>query len=332
MSSNKIRKSINKPEDFFDFRSTIRVQNIKVMPNELKATIKDNKLYLEVERQKNDLFQIEDIFIKKLLRWFYANTEIVQLLSIEAKAHVVNDLLSVIYRKGQKYSDNFVKLRVEDESVYSILAKNYVTVEDTEFYEVIKDFGITFVEHDPYITRFISDIRLQTEAVVGDRMGYAMHFTNSQTGFGALTSSVYVFRYTCRNGAVAIKERNSIFYHGPEAFRKFRDSIRGFESFFNEIVPEFDRGLIKARTIKYEKKMHPIVQNLIGPALPVLETKEMMRALERCTNLWEIYDHLTTSAKNMVIYKKFLLQEAAGNIIYRLVRNAEDEDDLDQLF
>lgn len=321
-----------RPEEFFEYRSKIDVQNIEVAPNALKAIIKENKLFLEVERQKNDLFRIEEIFIKKLFRWFYTNTEMVSLLSIEAKAQVVNDLLSTIYRRGQKYPDNFVKLRVEDGSVYSILAKNYVTVEDIEFYDVVKDFGITVVEYDPYITRFISDIRLQTEAVIGDRMGYALQFTNSQTGFGALSSSIFVFRYTCRNGAFATRGSKSIFYHGTGAFNQFRASIIGVDDFLNDIVPVFDRGLIKARTVEYEKKLHPIVKNLIGPALSVFETKEMMRELERCKNLWEIYDYLTTRAKSMGIYTKYLLQEAAGNIISRLVRKAEDEDDLDRLF
>ncbi|MCK6605283.1 MAG: hypothetical protein L6Q59_10340 [Ignavibacteriaceae bacterium] len=315
-----------KPEEFFEYRSKIAVQNLNVSLGSLKAVIKDDNLFLEVEGQKSDLFRIEEIFIKKLFRWFYTGTEMVNLLSTEAKLHVVNNLLSEISYRGKNYPDNYVKLRVEDGSVYSILASIYETVEDTEFYKAIKDFGITYVEHSPYITRFISDIRLQTEAIVGDRMGYALHFTNSQTGFGALTSSVFVFRYTCRNGAVAIRERDSIFFHGRDAFKKFCDSVCGIESFFDEIVPEFDRGLIKARTIKYKKEMHPLVQNIIGPALTVFETRKMMKALERCTNLWEIYDHLTTSAKEMGIYEKFLLQEAAGNIICQLVRNPQEAD------
>jgi len=314
------------PEEFFEYRSKIAVQNLNVSPGSLKAVIKDDNLFLEVEGQKSDLFRIEEIFIKKLFRWFYTGTEMVNLLSTEAKLHVVNNLLSEISYRGIKYPDNYVKLRVENGSVYSILASIYETVEDTEFYEAVRDFGITYVEHSPYITRFISDIRLQTEAIVDDRMGYALHFTNSQTGFAALSSSVFAFRYICRNGAVTTVGNKSVIYHGRGAFDRFIYSISDFNDLFNEIVPEFDRGLIKARTIKYKKEMHPVVQNIIGPALTVFETRKMMKALERCTNLWDIYDHLTTSAKNMGVYKKFLLQEAAGNIICQLVRNPQEAD------
>lgn len=112
-------------------------------------------------------------------------------------------------------------------------------------------------------------------------------------------------------------------YHGKGALDQFLHSISDLDNLFDEIVPEFDRRLIKARTFKYKKEMHRLVQNIIGPALSVFETGKMMKTLERCANLWDIYDHLTTSAKEMGIYEKFLLQEAAGNIIYRLVSNAE---------
>lgn len=328
MSFNRNGTVRMKPEEFFEYRNKIQVQNIEVSPGALQAVMKDGKLFLEVEGQKSDLFRIEEIFIKKLFRWFYTGTEMVPLLSAEAKLHVVNNLLGAIFRRGQKYPDNFVKLRVEDGSVYSILARSYETVEDTEFYEVIKTFGITNIEHSPYLTRFLSDIRLQTEAVVGDRMGYALHFTNSQTGFGALSASVYVLRYWCSNGAVSSSEKGHLFYHGPGAFWKFRNSIEGFEEHFNTFIPEFDRGLIKARTIKYEKQFKTTVRYLIGPALSVYDTKEMMKQLERCGNLWEVYDHLTTAAKNYDIYQKFLLQEAAGNIITRLVMRKEDESEV----
>lgn len=308
-----------KPDEFFEYRNKIQVQNIEVNPGKLKAVLKDGQLYLEVESQKNDLFRIEEIFIKKLFRWFYTGTEMVPLLSAEAKLHVINNLLSTVYMRGQKYPDNYVKLRVEDGSVYSILAKIYETVEDTEFYGSIRNFGITAVEYSPYITRFLSEIKLQTEAVPGDRMGYAFHFTNSQTGFGALSASVYVLRYWCSNGAVSSAEKGQIFYHGPGAFRKFSDSVQGFEEQFNDMVPEFDRGLVKARGIEFAEKLHPGVKLLIGPALSVYESKEMMKSLARCKNLWEVYDHLTTTAKNHEIYQKFLLQEAAGRIITQMV-------------
>lgn len=103
-----------KPEEFFEYRSKIAVQNLNVSPGSLKAVIKDDKLFLEVEGQKSDLFLIEEIFIKKLFRWFYSNTEMPNYLSIEAKLQIVNNLLSTIYERGMRYQDNYVKLRVEN--------------------------------------------------------------------------------------------------------------------------------------------------------------------------------------------------------------------------
>lgn len=321
-----------KPAEFFEYRKQIDVRNIEIAPDALNAILDDNNLYLEVGKQNTERFQIKDIFVRKLFRWFHTNTEIVPFLSNEAKLKIINDLLGTIYYRGKKYIENDVKLRVESGAVYSILAKNYETVEDEQFYEAIKPFGITYIEHSPYITRFISDVRLKTEAIVGDIMGYALHFTNSQTGFGALSSSVFVYRYTCKNGAVAMSGNRNLIYHGKDALSNFNHSISDLEHLFDDLVSDFDKGLVKARTIKYEKKLHPMVRNLIAPALSVYETKDMMGKLEGCKNIWEVYDHVTTSAKTPDLYKNFLLQEAAGNIITRLVKKTEEEDDPDQLF
>jgi len=321
-----------KPEEFFEYRKQIDVRNINCSPDALNAIIENNNLYLEVGKQNTERFEIKEIFVKKLFRWFYTNTDMLPALSIEAKLIIINDLLRTIYDRGKKYIDNAVKLRVENGSVYSILAKNYETVEDDQFFDAINQFGITYIEYSPYITRFISDVRLQTEAVVGDRMGYALHFTNSQTGFGAFSKSIFVYRYVCKNGAVSSFGKTSLTYHRLGSFRQFSSSISDFEDLFEGVVQELDKGLIKSKTIKYEKKLQPIVKSLISPALSVYETKDMMEKLEVCKNIWEVYDHLTTSAKTPDLYKNFLLQEAAGNIITRFSRKTEEgEDDLDVL-
>jgi hypothetical protein len=205
-------------------------------------------------------------------------------------------------------------------------------VEEDNFFNAINQFVITYVEYSPYITRYISDVRLQTEAVVGDRMGYALHFTNSQTGFGAFSKSIFVYRYVCKNGAVSSFGKTFLTYHRLGSFMQFCSNLSDFEDLFEGVVQDLDRGLMKTRTIKYNKNLSPIVKSLISPALSVYETKEMMDQLEGCNNIWEVYDHLTTSAKTPDLYKNFLLQEAAGNIISRFGRKAEVEDDLDKLF
>jgi hypothetical protein len=204
---NKQNSKVNlSPEQFFDFRSKIKVQNLEVAPYHLKALIKDNKLFLQVEGQKSDLFLIPTIFVRKIFRWFYTGTEMVNYLSTEAKEKIINDLLTEIDRRGQNYNNSRVNLRIENDYVYSILAHNYETVEDLKFYEAIKHFGITTVDYDPYITRFRTNVKLETEVKVGDLVGYSLHFTNSQTGFGALSRSVHVLRYICSNGAVTMEK------------------------------------------------------------------------------------------------------------------------------
>lgn len=312
------------PEDYFSMLENKKVEKLVVNPDSLKTILKDRKLYLEVEKQKTDLYPVSKVFVEKLFRWFYTSTEILPALSPESLLSVTNDLLSTIYKRGMKYPFNTVQLRIEDSVVLSILGNNYVTIEDREIYEHIGQFGVQKIIHDDHITRFISEIKIQNEAVVGDRMGYAMHFTNSQTGFGAMTRSIYILRYWCKNGAVSDQLlKKDCHYHTGGGLQGFVRSLESFSTDFGEWVSNFEVCLKEARKENYNKLMAVRVKEILSRVLTVYETKELMKTLEKSETLWQVYDVLTTRAKTFNTYQRFLLEEAAGSVISRLCSGSE---------
>ena len=216
----------------------------------------------------------------------------------------------------RRFQENEVMIRIEDGVALSILGNNYVTIEDRDLYEYIKDFGIKKIVHDDHITRFITEIKIQKEAVVGDRMGYSMHFTNSQTGFGAMTRSIFILRYWCKNGAVSSEiAKKDFYYHNAGGLLGFSNSLESFPTEFSEWVDNFEICLKEARNTKYDKKTGFRVKDLITRALPVYETRDLLKSIEKADTIWQVYDAITTEAKLYTTYDRLLLEEVAGKVI-----------------
>lgn len=321
MFATRSFSSSYKPDDYFSAVENKRVENLNVNPGLLKTVLKDGNLFLEIEKQKTDLLPVSKVFVKKLFRWFYTSTEILPALSPDSLLSVTNDLLTAIYKRGEKYPLNTVQLRIEDGVVLSILGSNYLTIEDREFYDHIKEFSVQKIVHDDHITRFISEIKIQKEAVVGDRMGYAMHFTNSQTGFGAMTRSIYILRYWCKNGAVSSRLlSNDFYYHNGGGLQGFMKSLESFSTDFGKWVSNFEIDLKESRRTNYDERVARRVKDIISKVMTVYETKDLMKSLEKSETVWHVYDRLTTRAKTLHTYERFLLEEAAGSVISQLGR------------
>jgi len=314
--SNRRFNSSYTPDEYFSLLEKKKVEILKVNPGSLKTVLKEGRLFLEIENQKNDLFPVSNVFVEKLLRWFYTSTDILPYLSPDSVYSITNDLLSTIYKRGRQYQVNEVKIRIEDGVALSILGNNYVTIEDRDLYEYIKEFGVQKIVHDDHITRFITEIKIQKETVVGDRMGYSMHFTNSQTGFGAMTRSIFILRYWCKNGAVSSElAKKDFYYHNSGGLPGFASSLESFPTEFSEWVDNFEICLKEARNTKYDKKTSFRVKDLITRALPVYQTRDLIKFIEKADTIWQVYDTITTEAKKHTIYDRLLLEEVAGKVI-----------------
>lgn len=316
MYSQRSFSSSYTPDDYFSLLEKKNVEILKVDPGSLKTVLKEGRLFLEIENQKKDLFPVSNVFVEKLLRWFYTSTDMLPYLSPDSVLSITNDLLSTIYKRGRQYQVNEVKIRIEDGVALSILGNNYVTIEDRDLYQYIKEFGVQKIVHDDHITRFLSEIKIQKEAVVGDRMGYAMHFTNSQTGFCAMTRSIFILRYWCKNGAVSSElARKDFYYHNAGGLLGFSNSLESFPTEFREWADNFEICLKEARNTKYDKKSAFRVKDLISRALPVYETRDFIKDLEKADTIWQVYDTITTQAKKCSTYDRLLLEEVAGKVI-----------------
>ena len=316
MYSRRSFSSSYTPDDYFSQLEKRKVEIVKVNPGSLKTVLKEGRLFLEIENQKKDLFPVSRVFVEKLFRWFHTSTDMMPFLLSDSINSVTNDLLSTIDRMRRRFQENEVMIRIEDGVALSILGNNYVTIENRDLFEYIKDFGIQKIVHDDHITRFITEIKIQKEAVVGDRMGYAMHFTNSQTGFGAMTRSIFILRYWCKNGAVSSElARKDFYYHNAGGLLGFSNSLESFPTEFSKWVDSFEICLKEARNTKYDKKTGFRVKDLITRVLPVYETRDLIKFIEKADTIWQVYDTITTHAKKCRTYERLLLEEVAGKVI-----------------
>ncbi len=295
-------------EDYLRARS---VERIELDAAHMRASADGQRLILECVRPGVRQYPMRQSCFEKLLRWHGIPADPVARMGSDVAVAVVNGVLGLI-RKG-------VRLRIEDGDALTVTSQDYTEISDLAVLERCRTAlgKATRVTRDDHFMRVIYEDRVKTQPIVGDLCGLGAAVMNSETGFMSLRVSASIYRYVCKNGAVASVTA------GDDGMAHYRSSTAALEAYLQRGFAAVDRyfGSIAGQLARSVN--HP-VGNLrqTGRNLDAIlgggRGQVLMRRFEDqpdCRSVYELFNFITHSAKQEKPWLRLRMEAFAGSLM-----------------
>lgn len=296
------------PKMVTEYLSSISRKSISLKPSNLKVSNDGKFLILQTLNGVVKEYPIRKSFLYKLLRWYSFPTNQLHRMSIDTVTSLCNDFLLNIRA-------DLVNVKLENDEALTILSPSYNELTDLEVLKLCSPFGIESVSRNDFFLRIYTNEKFKAEPIPGDLCGFSLNIFNSETGFGALRVSHYLLRYQCLNGAVVkVDESNEKRFHYGHAegeLQKFLNSqiIKAFESRL-KLIHHIKKSN-EEESIQYLSKISKKIDRLLGKN----SSQKFLRELKENSTLYDLFNLITSRAKEYDISKRLYLERIAGELI-----------------
>ena len=275
-------------------------------PSDLKLTVEGSVLVLQVMNGSLKEFPVRRSFLHKLLKWY--NFPLAQLyrLSHETVASVCNDYLMNIQRE-------YVTIKIEEGDALTLLSPDYNELSDLSVIGTCEAYGIDRISRNDFFMSITTEEKMKTQPVPGDECGIGMNIVNSETGFRALGVSHYILRYICTNGAyVKIAEDDKRIHYGNEDLKQFINQKISKAAEQREEIAEKLKQLNQGTV-----DLPPALIKKIDRALGKGASRGLIINDNEETTRYELFNRITSAAKNFDLSKRYYLESAAGEMMMK---------------
>lgn len=296
------------PKLVYEYLSSISRKSIWLKPSNLKVSNDGKFLILQTFNGVVEEYPIRKSFLYKLLRWYSFPLNQLHRMSIDTVTSLCNDFLLNIRA-------DLVNVKLENDEALTILSPEYNELTDLEIIKLCSSLGIESVSRNDFFLRIYTLEKLKAEPVPGDLCGFSLNIFNSETGFGALRVAHYILRYTCRNGAIVkVDGANEKIFHYGYSEGELQKSLN------TQIIKAHESRLKLIQYIKKsnEENLFPYLTKIskkIDRLLGKNSSQKFLRELQKNSTLYDLFNVITSKAKDYDISKRFYLERIAGELI-----------------
>lgn len=296
------------PKLVTEYLSSISRKSMRLKPSNLKVSNDGKSLILQTLSGIVKEYPIRKSFLYKLLRWYSFPTNLLHRMSIDTVTSLCNDFLLNIRA-------DLVNVKLENDEALTILSPGYNELTDLEVLKLCSPLGIESVSRNDFVLRIYTYEKFKAEPIPGDLCGFSLNIFNSETGFGALRVAHYLLRYICLNGAVVkVHETNEKRFHygcAEGELQKFLDTQISNALKSRLQLIRYIKKSNKENLIPYLTKISKKIDRLLGKN----SSQKFLRELKENSTLYDLFNVLTSRAKEYDISKRLYLERIAGELI-----------------
>jgi len=286
-------------------------KNIITAPELLEVDYNGGEVSLRVTNGSDNLYPIRKSFMYKILNWYHFQKELIPKLSMKTIVCIANDFIRNIKSRE-------VNIKIENGEALTITSQNYTEFSDLMVIDLAKEYGIESISRNDFFMRlYVKKVR-EIEPIPGEVFAFGFNIFNSETGFRALSVIPYLLRYTCSNGALinetgTAKTMCHFGYKSIEMkeyltteFQKTEKSIGNISNGIQELT--------KHRAKEFTRKLIPSLDRMMFRT----EREVLLKKLKDNATGFDLYNIITTYAKNFEIGKQLYLEQLAGKLLTML--------------
>ncbi len=298
-------------EKVLQFLQQRKLERINTMTPGLTFVMDNDQLALELKNGRLTRFPIRESLLAKLVNWYHIPNKILYDFDPETTLMVLNNILKII--KGQ------VTVSVEDGEALTILSRNYAYIEDQVIIGKFDSEKIDYIDRNDHYTRIYFKEINRIEPQVGDYIGCAYNFFNSETGLHAFEITAFLLRFVCSNGMVVpINKMQSKIIHYNINPRIVYTMIEEVKAHLPLLFHTMEHKLRRSLKTFFDPNLSMIKNRLNGilgfPKGNQLLDKYALLEKENRT-LYDFYNFITSAANEVRGLKSLQLQRYAGEII-----------------
>jgi hypothetical protein len=166
------------------------------------------------------------------------------------------------------------------------------------------------------MTRFITERKADREIKKGDIFGFGHEVINSETGFAAVSYSHYLLRYICDNGAsVRVWQKNSKLNHHIDNTDKLKRLLSELDTNWNSESDAIIAKLKQADQLVAQPFADRVINGL-NAITGYKQSSQILREFDWGQPLYEVFNHLTHSAKSFPVHLRYRIESFAGELIF----------------
>jgi len=300
--------NFTQPDEVIDHLKSLDTRTVLVDPKNLKIVSEQGQLLLFMNEGLKPIYPIRRSFLYKLLKWFSISSHSIKHFSDETVIAICNDNLAGIKHRN-------VKVTVENNEAVTITSPSYTQISDLEVINIAQKVGISEISRDDFCMRIYSKQITESEPVLNDICGYGYNIVNSETGFSPVKMEHFILRYWCTNGATApISRQNKVYYHYKNNKHSIFSSIEESLTSAPESRERFSVKL-KESTDLNAKVQFPSITFQVNSILGSRDGYMFFNNYNMNSSKYDLFNHITDSAKGFNILKRYQLEQLAGKLI-----------------
>ncbi len=286
-------------------------KNIITAPELLEVVYDGGEVLLRVSNGSENLYPVRKSFLYKILNWYHFQKELIPKLTMKTLVSIANDFIRNIKSRE-------VNVKIENGEALTITSQNYTEFSDLMVIDIAKEYGIQSISRNDFFMRiYIKNVR-DIEPIKGEVFGFGYNIFNSETGFRALSIIPFVLRYICENGAI-IQETSSTksmchFGYKPVEMKEYL--LNEFQK-TEKSISNISSGLVEIsrhRAKEFTRKLIPSLDKMMFRT----EREVLLKKLKDDATGFDLYNLLTSYAKNFEIGKQLYLEQLAGKLLTML--------------
>lgn len=285
--------------------------NIITAPEFLEVDYDGGEVSLRITNGSDKLYPIRKSFMYKILNWYHFQKELIPKLSMKTLVCIANDFIRNIKSRE-------VNVKIENGEALTITSQNYTEFSDLMVIDLVKEYGIESISRNDFFMRiFIKNIH-KIEPIKGEVFAFGYNIFNSETGFRALSITPYLLRLVCENGAV-IQETGttkSMCHFGYKSIEMREFLLNEFQRAEKSInnISNCLYELSKHSAKEFTRKLIPSLDRMMFKT----EREVLLKRLEKDATGFDLYNLITSYAKNFEIGKQLYLEQLAGKLLSML--------------
>lgn len=296
------------PKVVAQYLSTTSRESVSVSPPNLTVRNDGKLLILQILNGKVREYPIRRSFLYKLLKWYSFPINQLHRMSIDTVTSLCNDYVL-------NFRSETVTVKTELGEALTITSPRYNELTDLEVIDMCAGLGIKEISRNDFFMRIYTNEKYKTDPIPGDTCGFSLNVFNSETGFKALSIAHYILRYVCTNGAVAYIGGNN------ESRVHFGQREGELQEFLNDqILKALNSRMKLIHSIKKssEEKADNHIKSTslkIDRLLGRNSSQLFIEDLKENSTKYELFNIITSRAKEYDISKRLYLERIAGDLI-----------------
>lgn len=286
-------------------------KNIITAPELLEVDYNNGEVSLRVTNGTDNLYPLRKSFMYKILNWYHFQRELIPKLSMKTIVCIANDFIRNIKSRE-------VNVKIENGEALTITSQNYTEFSDLMVIDLAKEYGIESISRNDFFMRlYVKKVR-EIEPIKGEVFAFGFNIFNSETGFRALNAIPYLLRYSCSNGALinetgASKAMCHFGYKSIEMKEYLTTIFQKTEQTISNISDDIQE-LSKRRAKEFTRKLIPSLDRMMFRT----EREVLLKKLNDDSTGYDLFNMITSYAKNFEIGKQLYLEQLAGKLLTML--------------